>query len=248
MPRPRTAFLATLAAGAVLFLVVSLVRGTTLSYTLGVPSNAVAVKLERGQEFCQEPIKAQSDRRFDHVDVTLGTYHRPGSPLAVSVLDPVSRHVLARGALAGGYPDIAQKPSQRIALDHGVNPGTLAVCFRNIGRHSIAFYGSGDGATQPSSATRKGKSLGTDVTLAFTAGRHSWASTIGDVFSRARLFRTPRIPGWLYLAGLVLLAAAAAAALTAAVGSAFAPQPAGGAPGPSREDDGDDPPATPAAT
>ncbi|WP_445148452.1 hypothetical protein [Baekduia sp. Peel2402] len=222
MPKPRTALLVTLAVGAVLFLVVSLARGTSLSYTLGVGANAVAVKLEPGKEFCQEPITAQSSRKFDHVEVTLGTYHRPGSPLAVTVLDPQSRRVLARGALAGGFSDITQEPVQRITLDHAINPKTLAVCFRNTGEHSTAFYGSGDGATQPSSATRKGQSLGTDVTLAFTAGHRSWASAIGDVFSRAPLFRTPRIPGWLYLAGLVLLAAGAAAALTAAVGSAFA--------------------------
>jgi hypothetical protein len=223
MPRPRVAFLATLAAGALLFLVVSLVRGTTLSYTLGVPVNGVAVQLKHGEAFCQEPITAQSSGRFDHVDVTLGTFHRPGSPLAVTVVDPTSRRVLARGSLPGGYPDIAQKPSERIALDRSIDPHTLAVCFRNTGKHSIAFYGAGDAATQPSSATRDGKSLGVDVALAFSAGHHSWASTIGDVFSRARLFRTPRIPGRLYLAGLVLLAAAAAAALTAAVGSALEP-------------------------
>lgn len=225
---PRVAFLATLAAGAVLFLVVSLVRGTTLSYTLGVASNGVAVKLEPRQAFCQEPITAQSDRAFDHVELTLGTYHRPGSPLTVTVVDPESRRVLARGALAAGYPDIAQRPIARVALDHAVNPRTLAVCFRNTGEHSTAFYGAGDAATSPSSATRDGKSLGADVSIAFTGDRHSWASSIGDVFDRARLFRTPRLPGWLYLSGLVLLAAAAAAALTAAVGSAFpaAPRPA----------------------
>jgi hypothetical protein len=222
MPRPRVALLATLAAGAVLFLVVSLVRGTPLAYTLGVASNGVAVKLTPGKAFCQEPIVAQSARKFDHVELTLGTYRRPGSPLAVTVVDPRNRQVLARGALAAGYPDIAQRPVQRVALDHAINPRTLAVCFRNTGEHSIAFYGAGDAATQPSSATRDGQSLGADVTIAFTGERHSWASSIGDAFSRARLFRTPLIPGWLYLVGLVLLAAGAAAALTAAVGSAFA--------------------------
>lgn len=224
MRSPRVAFLATLAAGAVLFLVVSLVRGTPLAYTLGVASNGVAVKLAPGKAFCQEPIVAQSGRAFDHVQVTVGTYHRPGSPLALTIVDPKSRAVLARGALAAGYPDIAQKPGQSIALDHPVDARSIAVCFRNTGAHSTAFYGAGDAATQPSSATQDGKSLGADVTLSFTAGRHSWASSIGDVFSRARLFRTPRIPGWLYLAGLVLLAAGAAAALTAAVGSAFPPE------------------------
>jgi hypothetical protein len=244
MPRPRIAFIATLAAGALLFLALSLARGTTLTYTLGVPANAVAVKLEPGQRFCQEPITAQSHGTFDAVDVTLGTYGRPGSTLAVSVADPDSRDVLARGTLPAGYPDITQKPWHAIALDHSINPGSLAVCFRNTGSHSVAFYGSSDAATGPSSATRRGKSLGTDVSLVFTGDHRSWASSAGDVFSRARLFRTPRIPSWLYFAGLVLLAAAAAAALTAAMGSAFSPQPAGGAPGPSAEDD--DPRATPA--
>lgn len=224
MPRPRIAFLATLAAGALLFLVVSLVRGTTLVYTLGVPANGVVVKLERGQTFCQEPIDAEAGDAFDHVEVSLGTYHRPGPPLSVTVRDLDTRRVLARGALAGGYPDISQAQTTSIRLDHGVHPRRLSVCFRDEGQHSVAFYGAGDGAT-PGTATRDGKPLGADVTLAFTAAHRSWASQAGDVFARARLFRTPRIPGWLYFAGLVLLAAGAAAALTAAVGSALEPAP-----------------------
>jgi hypothetical protein len=220
MPRPRTAFLATVAAGALLFLVLSLVRGTALTYTLGVPSNGVAVKLAPRKEFCQEPIVAESDRSFDRVTVVLGTYDRPGPALAVAIRDPKTRAVLAHATVPAGYPDITRRPSTIIALDHAIHPATLAVCFRNAGAHSVAFYGAGDAAT-PSTATLGGKGLGADVALSFSDRHHSWASTLGATFGRASLFRTPRIPGWLYLVGLVLLTAVAAATLTVAVSAAL---------------------------
>ena len=117
MPRPRTAFLVTVAAGALLFLVLSLVRGTALTYTLGVPSNGVAVKLAPRKEFCQEPIVAESDRSFDRVTVVLGTYDRPGPALAVAIRDPKTRAVLAHATVPAGYPDITRRPSTIIALD-----------------------------------------------------------------------------------------------------------------------------------
>jgi hypothetical protein len=218
---PLLAFAATLAVGAVLFAVVALVRGTTLSYTLGVPPNGVAVKLEHRQAFCQETIVAQSTRKFDHVVVSLGTYHRPGAPLVVTVRDGRSAAPLAHGTLAAGYADIARQPTESIPLDASINPRTLAVCFTNTGRHSIAFYGAGDQATVPSTAVVDGKSVGADVSLRFTGPHHSWASSIGSAFDHARLFRTPHLAGWLYLAGLLLLLALGAAAVGAAVRSAL---------------------------
>src|SRR4051812_46360528 len=118
---PLLAFAATLAVGAVLFLALALARGSTLAYTLGVPASAIAVKLEPGKSFCQEPIEAQSARRFDRVQVSLGTYRRPGPPLAVTVRDRSSAP-LAHGTLAPGYPDVTVRRTQTIRLDSAVNP------------------------------------------------------------------------------------------------------------------------------
>jgi hypothetical protein len=218
---PLFAFAATLVAGALLFLVIALVRGTTLSYTLGVSPAAVAVRLAPGKSFCQEPITAQSTRRFDHVAVTVGTYGRPGPGLAVTVRDAKTAAPLAHGSLAAGYPDITRRPAESIGLDHKINPRKLAVCFTNTGEHSVAFYGAGPAATQPSNAFIEGRDAGTDVSISFTGPHESWASTIPAAFSRARLFRTPHLPGWLYFAGLALLLALGAAAVGAAVRSAL---------------------------
>src|SRR3954449_1178996 len=97
MPRARTVFLGTLAAGAALFVLLAFVRGTSLNSTLGVPGNGVTVSLRPREVFCQEPIVAQTDRPFDRVVVRLGTYHRPGPPVDIAVRDPRTRLPLALG-------------------------------------------------------------------------------------------------------------------------------------------------------
>src|SRR3954451_8539560 len=176
MPRARTVFLGTLAAGAALFVLLAFVRGTSLNSTLGVPSNGVTVSLKPSEIFCQEPIVAQTDRPFDRVVTKLGTYGRPGPPVDVAGRDPRTPAPVPLGTIAGGYRDVTQNPQTTFRLDTGVSASRFAVCFQNRGRHSVAFYGAGDAATQPSSAVMYGKSVGGDVALAFEGPHHSWAS------------------------------------------------------------------------
>jgi hypothetical protein len=188
--------------GAVAVLVVGLVltavlTRTSLAFTLGVIRAAPAVTLGPGQQACQRPIDVPAGGAFDRVGVSVGTFQRAGSPLALTVQDAGGR-VLGRGTLASGYPDIASVPVHQVALDRTVGDGRVAVCVRNTGERKVALYGNSDAAARSSSAYTDGRPVKVDLSLEFGRSSRTWASELPRMLDRAALFRAPWLGPWIY--------------------------------------------------
>src|SRR4051812_7832140 len=141
-------------------------RRTPLAFTLGVGVAGPVATLERGDEVCQRPIDVPAGGDFDRVAFSVGTFHRAGSPLAVTVRDAGGR-ALSAASVMGGYPDLASQPLHRVRLDRTVRPGRVALCIRNRGRRAVAIYGNVDVAARTSRAYRDGKPVGFDLALVF---------------------------------------------------------------------------------
>jgi hypothetical protein len=202
---PRRILLGVVAAGVLALALGALLGRTSLAFTLGVQPGGPVIPVAPGQTACQAPIDVPSDAAFDQVAVPVGTYFKPGSPLVVTVADAGNR-VVARGRLAGGYPDIAQRPLERIPLDRKVGAPRIAVCLKNAGPRKIALYGNGALASRTSAAFLDGKGLRYDISFSFERAPRSLASLLPAIARRAALWRFPGMPGWIYLLiGLAVL-------------------------------------------
>src|SRR4051812_20282710 len=141
-------------------------RRTPLAFTLGVGVAGPVATLQRGDEVCQRPVDVPAGGAFDRIALSVGTFHRAGSPFVVAVRNAHGR-VLSAASVAGGYPDLARQPIHRVRLNHTVRPGRVAVCVRNRGRRAVAVYGNVDVAARTSSAYKDGKPLRFDLALVF---------------------------------------------------------------------------------
>jgi hypothetical protein len=186
--------MAVLVVGVVL---IAVLTRTSLAFTLGVIRAAPAVTLDAGQQACQRPIDVPAGGAFDRVGLSVGTFQRAGSPLAIDVQDLGGR-ALARGTLAGGYPDIASAPVHQVALDRTVSEGRVAVCVTNRGPRKIALYGNADAAARSSTAYKDGRPAKVDLSLEFGRSSQSWASELPRMLDRAALFRAPWLGPWVY--------------------------------------------------
>src|SRR4051794_7482793 len=158
-----------LTAAAVLALaVVAVAQRTSLAFTLGVARAAAVARLAPGEQACQQPIDVPSGGAFDRVALGVGTSGRPGSPLRLTVREAGGGHVVATGTLAGGYPDIARQPVERVRLDRTVRASQrIAVCVENRGPGRVGVYGDADLATRTSTAAKDGRPLRRDLSLVF---------------------------------------------------------------------------------
>ena len=181
-------------------------RRTPLAFTLGVAVAGPVATLEHGDEVCQRPLDVPAGGEFDRVRMSLGTFHRTGPPVRVTVRDLGGR-VLSQGIVPGGYPDIGQQPEHVVSLDRRVSAQRIAVCVDNRGRSNVAVYGNVDAAARTSTAVKAGKPLGFDLALVFERQPRSELSLVPDAFSRAALFRFSWMGAWTYfvlLGALVL--------------------------------------------
>jgi hypothetical protein len=200
-------FVAVAVVGVLLFVGYLTLHQTPRAWTVGVQAGGVVATLKGDQTICQAPLDVPKGGTFDRVRLRLGTFRLAGPGLDVFVRGR-SRGVLARGVLAGGYPDItAQNPTKVVALDHTIRAGThgISVCVRNGGPGRVALYGNGDTANPTSTATVDGRPAGADVDMIFEREPHSYASELGTILSRATLFRAPRVSGAVYFILLLLL-------------------------------------------
>jgi hypothetical protein len=219
MRSARLLLVALCAAGTLLVVALALTRHTTLAFTLGVTNVAPLVKVEHGQTACQRPISVPAGGAFDRIAFTLGTFRRPGPPIDVTVRDPGGR-VLARGRLAGGYPDITAQPRQSVSVGHIGGGDGLAVCLTNDGQHSVAIYGNADAASRTSSAYLGPRPLGVDLNLVFEREPRSLATLVPRMFDRASLFRPGMAGPWVYVLLAVLVVLLVPALLVSALRSA----------------------------
>jgi hypothetical protein len=204
--RSAALVLAGLVVAAVAVLAVAAVSDQRdLAFTLGVNPAQVAAPLNAGQEVCQGPVDVPE--RFRRVQMRVGTFGKPGPPLAVTVRAFPAGLPLARGTLRGGYPD---SRAQTVTLQSVAAGGRVSVCVRNVGRkQQVALYGGAGAAARTSTASIDGRSLGTDLTLVFKRDEErSVLSLLPTMFERASLFHPGWAGPWLFwtmLAALLLL-------------------------------------------
>jgi hypothetical protein len=186
----------TALAGVAAFLLVAGLEQQRMAFTLGVVGDRVAVRIDPGRTACQTPIDGSA--AFDAVDLSLGTYGRPGPPLVVSVRDALSSRVLAAGRLNGGYPD---NFGQTVKLAREAPEGRLSVCVRNSGRGPVALYGNAGQAAYASTVRLGGRDLGLDAQMVFRRDEPvSLLSLTPEIFRRAALFRPSWVEPWTFWA------------------------------------------------
>lgn len=219
MRRATVVVLAAFVAGLVGLVLAATLHHTSRAFTLGVPSSAPVAAVSPGQTLCQRPIDVAAGAAFREITALIGTYHKAGSPLSVTVRDTGGR-VVASGRIPGGYPDIARQPVHDIRLDRTVSTPRIAVCFRNTGTRRVALYGTGDLAARGSSAYLDGRPLHVDVDLQFLRAPRSIATLVPQMLSRASLFRFAGMGRWVYFVLAALLVLAAPALLVRALATA----------------------------
>src|SRR3954447_3980562 len=166
MRSARAVILGVTVAGVLGLVLVALAQRTSLAFTLGVARAAAVARLAPGEQACQRPIDVPSGAAFDRVALGIGTYGRAGPPLRLTV-QSASGRVLATGALAGGYPDVARKPIERVRLDRTVTARRISVWVETRGPRPVGVYGDADLAARGSTAVMDGRPLRRDMSLVF---------------------------------------------------------------------------------
>jgi hypothetical protein len=195
MRRPVIVFAGVVGVALLVLAGIALTDRRDEAFTLGVTPAAVAAELDPGARACQEGIDVPSS--FSTIEVQVGTFERPGEPLTVTVHEENGTgSLLARGALAGGYPDISRP---RVPVRPRVESGQrVAVCVEARGQRRTALYGNA-GAAAPGSALRvDGRAAETDLTLIFHSGERSLAAELPDTFARAALFKASWMGPWTF--------------------------------------------------
>ena len=196
-----------------------ILRDDRLAFTLGVTNGGPVAVLEPGSRVCQRDIPVPQGGGFDRVRLSLGTFERPGPPVAVTVRD-TGGATIARGTLRGGYPDIASAPSHGVRVGEVGDERRIAVCVANEGHRKVAVYGNAGIASRTSSAVLDGKPQEYDLNLAFDTRERSIAAEWPAIADRAALFRAAWVGPWTYLVLALLVLVAVPVLLVRAVTTA----------------------------
>ena len=165
------------------------------------PTNLVPVDVKRGQQACLDQIPFGPQARYLQFTIK-GSKHGPAGAITITASAPGG--YLATAHVAAGTPGdvlqtVALAPSPRTVTD-----GTL--CFRNDGRHQLAFYGIGAGrGSGPSTTYVNGKALAQEFSVTLL---RSPSRPLGDRFatlsSHLAAFRP--LTGWeVWLLGLLAI-------------------------------------------
>lgn len=206
MRRPALVVLVVVLAGIAILVGSALTTRTSRGFTLGVPSQFPSHPVQAGQTLCQRPVHVPPGGSFDRVDFEVGTDHRIGPTLDVTV-HQLGGGFTRHGVLPAGYPDVAFQQRHVVRVGHVPSRSTVEVCFRNRGPRTIAIFGSSDGAIARSSSYLDGTWAEFDLDLVFRRGdQRSFATLIPQIARRASLFRPPWVsPGLYYVLALLLL-------------------------------------------
>ncbi|HVW17537.1 MAG TPA: hypothetical protein VHB30_04765 [Solirubrobacteraceae bacterium] len=183
--------LAVVVTGCALALLATLAFGSDdRAFMLGAPVNKVAVRIPGGETFCERGVTVPIGGAFRVVRLQLGTYHRPGPPFELTVVAGGRR--LAGVRVAGGYPDITDaRPKRDLRLDRAVAAGQrVDLCVHDLGRHSLALYGSGGAGSPTAYGELAGRPTHTDMYVDFFGGcDRSRLSRLPVTLRRAGLFK-----------------------------------------------------------
>jgi hypothetical protein len=220
MRRPAVLTAAIAVATVIALVVVALADRRSEAFTLGVPGNGITA-LRPGADACQRPIAVPEHADFDAVRLMLGTNHHPGAPLDVVVRDARGGAVLARGRLAGGYPDVDRAPSHVVHVGEVAAGRVISVCLVNRGQRRMFVYGAAGAASRTSELFIDGKAQPSDMDLVFLRrSPRSLAALAPAVAERAALFRAGWVGAWTYVVLGLLVLVVVPVLLVRAVGSA----------------------------
>jgi hypothetical protein len=192
------AFAVAFAAGLVVLLAIGVLEQRSEAFTLGVAPTS-PLTLPHGGEVCQRSIERPTP--FSRVRLELASRRRSTPDLHVRVF---SRDRL----LAGGPSSGALGGRRAVVVTVGDVPAgaRISVCVRNSGRRAVQLYGNSGMANPTSAAFRGGTRVDFDMDLAFLRPTDvSLISLVGDIVSRASLFRGEWIGAWTVWVVMALL-------------------------------------------
>jgi hypothetical protein len=170
-----------------------------------VKPETFVVVLPGGATVCQGPglVTAKTGR----VDLVIGSYGRPGPPLALELRQPRAG-VVATGGLAPGWKEGAVNIPLKRPLNADAAP---QLCLRNAGRSRVALAGV-HGAVKGSGTTLNGKPIAERLSLTYTESdkRSGW-SRLSDLASRVG--DAHGVGSWMFWAAIVLSGLAAGGAV-----------------------------------
>jgi hypothetical protein len=138
--------------------------------------------LRAGQTLCMSDIAISAES--EQMRFKVGTYHRPGPPLAVTVTGSGYR------AAANVPARFADNATVAVAISRPPGSRLVTVCIRNRGRHKIAFYAAADRAESRASVFVAGKRVLATPTLTFNERKpSSVARQAGVIAGRIAVFR-----------------------------------------------------------
>jgi hypothetical protein len=232
MPSRRAAALAIAAVMLVVVFVLAVTgagKRTDIVLTTAVTPIYPVAPVGPGNTVCQRPFGITDS--FDRVLLHVGTFGKPGPPLAVSVLNHETGAELGRGLQQPGWVD--NGTPRNIGVGKVKPGGQVDVCVRNEGRVDTYFYGDfyhgqfgkGPLGVTPTNSTSSADIDGTmiegdlGVTL-LSSKEHSALSWIPSILRHAATFKPAFMNAWVYaLLGLLILIGAPVA-LWAALASA----------------------------
>jgi hypothetical protein len=201
MRSAAVAFGAVFVAGLVAATTVAFTQQSSLEYSVGVKPALEAVRLEKGAEACQSPVRPPRDVTFDRVGFLLTTPNPPGPPIRVAVREAGTERELGSGRLPGGYGDWDPLDPREHVVDVGLirTDAPLELCLENTGSKPIGVIGQAGVASPPTAATINGSALDTDITFNLRSGESSLASLLPQIAERASRFRAGWVSPIVYL-------------------------------------------------
>jgi hypothetical protein len=175
------------------------------------PNGAFVVRLTSGQQACQDQELLPADTAA--LQMTIGTYGRPGPALSVVVTGPHG-HPLTEGALRTGWRQgVVRIPVARVTRA----TGNASVCLRNGGPWPLTLAGDvPDPGYSLTVAHKNGDSVRLRVDY-MRPGRESWLALAPTVVHRFTIGKSDLVRDWAWVAVLALMLFAVALAATTIV-------------------------------
>jgi hypothetical protein len=215
---PRLVVLLGIAVIAVVFAVLLSHRAPRRSGTDMTPNGAFVAALGRSEQTCQSGELLPSDTSA--MQVTIGTYGRPGPPVSVAVTGPRTETLTSGGLPAGWRQGVVRIPVAHVS--RAVEDAR--VCLRNDGGVPIAVAGDfpDPGYTmQVAGRTVTGGRLRWDY---MRPGSESWFELLPALVYRSTLGKAGLIRGWAWIGALMLMLSAIALATRTVVREEERPQ------------------------
>jgi hypothetical protein len=170
-------------------------------------NGSFVVILNGGQQACQDQELLPADTSA--LQMTIGTYGAPGSPLRVSVTGRRGEALTSGGLAAGWRQGVVRIPVAHVSRA----TGSARVCLRNDGSSRLALAGNYPvpGYTmQVAGSTSQERRLRVDY---LRPGRESWFELLPTLIYRFSLGKAGFVRHWAWIAVLALMLAAVALAV-----------------------------------